>query len=325
MLGQRRGADCGPPESFAEFDDLVAAFRRQLALQIQVLTKAAAGKDRSYREFLPAPYVAALMDDCIESAKDITNGGARYDFTSIDVRGLATLTDSLCAIRTFVYDKKALSLADLVRICLDDFKGEEILRRRLLNEPPKYGDGCNQADETALAVLEWIYEEAAKYRNIRGGKFRVCYYSYGNHVIDGLMLGATPDGRRKGEPISNGVSPGDLFKPRSGATGPMKTVAKFPPHQVSSGIALNMRFHPSFIRTDSGLAAFASMIRTYFDMGGMHVQPNVVSTEVLRDAQRNPEKYHDLVVKVSGYSAYFTDLGRSIQEDIIARFEFGAA
>jgi formate C-acetyltransferase len=142
-------------------------------------------------------------------------------------------------------------------------------------------------------------------------------------VIDGFFLRATPDGRRRGEPISNGVSPSNLVAQPGGPLGPMRTVARFPAEQISSGIALNLRFHPNLLKTEAGVKIFARMIQTYFKLGGMHIQPNVVSSETLRAAQKNPEKYRDLVVKVSGYSAYFCDLGRSIQEDIIARTEFG--
>lgn len=322
FIGQRGGLDVGDPSRFRTFEEFLSALRRQLSYQIEILVKATEGKDRAYREILPAPYVSALMDDCIEKAKDVTEGGARYDFTSIDVRGLATFVDSILAIKRFVYEKKEISLKEFVKICKRNFRGQELLRQRIIKETPRFGRGDEEADRMALEVLRWIYEEAQKYRNIRGGRFRVCYYSYGNHVIDGFMLGATPDGRLKGEPISNGVSPANIGDFSCGPMGPMRSVAKFPPPWVSSGIALNIRFHPAFIKSEEGLTTFTRMIRTYFDMGGMHIQPNVISTETLRDAQRNPERYRDLIVKVSGYSAYFTDLGRSIQNDIIERYEF---
>ncbi|MBI5528795.1 MAG: hypothetical protein HY897_20890 [Deltaproteobacteria bacterium] len=322
--GQMKGHDSGDPAAWRTFEDLAAAFRDQLSHQVSVLVSATAGKDLAYRRMLPAPYVSALMDGCIRSATDITAGGAKYDFTSIDVRGLATHCDSLMAIKLFVYDRRALSLPDLIKVLLLNFDGSEALRLRLVREAPKYGNGNAEADAMAFSVVDWVNAEAEKHRNARGGRFRVCFYSYGNHVIDGLMLSATPDGRRRGEPISNGVSPSNLFVPAAGPAGPMRAVANLPPEKVSSGVSLNMRFHPSFIETERGLDTYTGLIRTYFSMGGMHLQPNVVSTEVLRDAQAHPDRHKDLVVKVSGYSAYFCDLGRSIQEDIIARAEFGA-
>jgi len=322
FLGQGAGFDSGALEDLGTFDEFCAAFRRQLAHQVDVLVRAAAGKDRAYIDLLPAPYVSALMDGCINAAADVTTGGAKYDFTSLDVRGLATLVDSLLAVKTFVYDRRTLALAELAKICKRDFAGHEVLRQRLLHEPPKYGTGGAEGIDLARRVLEWLHDDVSKRRNPRGGSWRMCYYSYGNHVIDGFLLGATPDGRRRGEPTSNGVSPSNLIDPSAGPTGVLRTVAGLPPRLVSSGVSLNMRFFPDFIATDNGLDAFAAMLRTYFALGGMHLQPNVISTETLRDAQLHPERYRDLVVKVSGYSAFYTDLGRSIQDDIIARCEF---
>lgn len=322
FIGQMDGYDSGDPSGFASFGDFLDAFRRQLVHQIDVLVTAAAGKDRAYWEMLPAPYVSALMDDAVEKGTDITAGGARYDFTSIDLRGLATLVDSLMAVKTFVYDRKTVSLKKLIDICSKNFEGYETLRQQIIHDAPKYGTNNSEADALALRVLDMVSSEARKRRNVRGGRFRPCYYSYGNHVIDGIMLGATPDGRRAGDPISNGVSVSNLAEPSFGPTAVMMSVAKLPSQQTSAGLSLNMRFHPSFIDTEQGLDAFAGMIRTYFSLGGMHIQPTFVSTQTLRDAQVHPENYRDLIVKVSGYSAYFVDLGRSIQEDIINRYEY---
>jgi hypothetical protein len=282
FLGQGPGFDSGDLAALSTFDDFVAALRRQLAHQVEVLVKAAAGKDRAYIDLLPAPYVSALMDGCIAAARDVTAGGAKYDFTSVDVRGLATLVDSLLAVKTFVYDRRQVGLDELARICERDFAGHEALRQRLIHEPPKYGTGGAEGIDTARRVLEWLHGEVSPRRNPRGGRFRMCYYSYGNHVIDGFLLGATPDGRRHGEPISNGVSPSNLIDPAAGPTGPLRTVAGLPPRLISSGVSLNMRFFPDFIATPNGRDAFAAMLRTYFALGGMHLQPNVISTETLR-------------------------------------------
>lgn len=323
-LGQRDGFNSGNPASFQNFEDLKEAVARQLKQQISLLIEAIAGKDRAHRDILPAPYVSALMSGCLDAARDITDGGAKYDFTSVTVRGLATFVDSLLAIQHFVYQGREFDLPAFIEFVRKDFEEVESLRSRILREPPKFGTGSKEADELTLWIIHCIHEEISKYRNIRGGKFRASYYSFGNHVIDGFLLGATPDGRRRGEPVSNGCSPSNLIDQSAGPLGCLKSIAKFPPEEISSGVSLNMRFHPSFIKTEQGLEAFSSMISTYFKLGGMHIQPNVVSSETLREAQLHPERYRDLVVKVSGYSAYFTDLGESIQEDIIGRCEFGS-
>jgi pyruvate-formate lyase len=322
--GQQVGYPSGAAATLTGFEQLMEAFGRQLCHQLDTMIRAIAGKDSAHEEMLPAPYVSALVDGCVDRAKDITAGGARYDFTSIDVRGLGTLVDSLLAIKTFVYDRGELTLEALVAILLDDFQGHEVLRQRLMREPLKYGTGNAEADALALRVVELIHRQLAGQRNIRGGRYRVAYFSLGSHVVDGFFLGATPDGRRRGMPISNGVSPSNLVDSSGGPQACMRSAAKLPPEQASSGIALNLRFHPSFIKNRQGVETFASMLERYFAGGGMHLQPNFVSAEQLRAAQRHPDQYRDLIVKVSGYSACFTDLGRSIQEDIIARAEFGA-
>ena len=323
LPGQSPGYHSGAGAALTTFDRLMRAFARQLAYQLDVMVRAIAGKDRAHAEILPAPYVSALIDGCIDSATDITRGGARYDFTSIDVRGLATLVDSLLAIEHFVYERAELGMTELVDLVLAEFKGNEALRQRIMREPAKYGTGDRRADDLARQIVAMVYAEVAERRNFRGGRYRVAYFSLGNHVVDGFLLGATPDGRLRGTPISNGISPSNLISAEGGPQAVLRSAARLPPDQTSSGIALNMRFHPNFIASERGLDTFTAMLETYFAQGGMHLQPNFVSTELLRAAQQHPGRYRDLVVKVSGYSAAFTDLGRSIQDDIIARVEFG--
>jgi formate C-acetyltransferase len=213
-------------------------------------------------------------------------------------------------------------MPELVRLLQTNFKGKEDLRQALINRVPKYGNDEDYVDSIAREVAEAFCGEVVKHKSIRGGHFRPSFYSYGTHVLDGLFIGATPDGRKACEAISNGISPTNNREGK-GPTALLKSAAKLNHRMISNGNALNLRLHPSTVGNEEGLNNVASLIRTYFDMGGMHVQFNVVSTEMLRDAQKHPEKYKDLVVRVSGYSAFFTDLGRSIQDDIIARTEFG--
>ncbi len=322
VFGQKRGLKTGEPDSFDTFDSFLDAFERQLEQNVDVMVKAVEGKDLAYMESLPAPYVSALMDGCIESATDMTRGGALYDFTSIIGRGLGTCVDSLLAVKELVYDRRELTLSELVEACLRDFKGQEDLRRRLVNSPPKYGRDDEDADRMAARLVSMFTGMVEKHTNARGGRFRAGMYSYGNHVIDGFYVPATPDGRRRGEPISNGISPSNLLGQGNGLTAYMKSAAALGQGTLSGGVSLNVKLHPSYIESDEGLRKMTSLLGTYFELGGMHVQPNVVSDSTLRAAQEDPESYRDLVVKVAGYSAYFTDLGRSIQEDIIDRYQF---
>lgn len=322
IFGQKKSIRTGDPDSFGSFDEFMVAFRSQLVHNIEVLVTAVEGKDKAYMEFLPSPYVSAMIDGCIESATDVTRGGATYDFTSIIGRGLGTCVDSLLAIREFVFERRELTLSELTDACLADFKGSEDLRQRLSNLAPKYGRDDERADALARDVVRMFTVEAEKHTNVRGGGFRTGMYSYGNHVLDGFYIGATPDGRRRGEPIANGISPSNRIGAGNGLTAFMKSAASIDHGQLSGGVSLNVKIHPSYIESDEGVAKMASLLATYFELGGMHVQPNVVSDETLRAAQDDPEAYRDLVVKVAGYSAYFTDLGRSIQDDIIDRYQF---
>jgi formate C-acetyltransferase len=263
-----------------------------------------------------------MIDGCIDTATDMTRGGARYDFTSLIGRGLATCVDSLLAIREFVYERRELSLSELTTACKSNFKGREDLRQRLANLAPKYGRDDEAADAVARQIVAAFTRIAEKHRNARGGRFRTGMYSYGNHVLDGFYIGATPDGRKRGEPISNGISPSNRIGQGNGLTAYMKSAAAIDQGLLSGGVSLNVKIHPSYIESNDGISKMASLLATYFELGGMHVQPNVVSDETLRAAQNDPDAYRDLVVKVAGYSAYFTDLGRSIQDDIIDRYQF---
>lgn len=322
VFGQKRGLKTGDPDSFDTFEAFLSAFKRQLGHNIGVMVKAVEGKDRAYMDFLPAPYVSAMMDGCIERATDMTRGGAVYDFTSIIGRGLGTCVDSLLAIREMVFERRELTLSELVDVCLSDFKGQEDLRRRLVNSIPKYGRDEEEADRLAAWLVRTFTNLVEANRNVRGGRYRAGMYSYGNHVIDGFYVAATPDGRRRGEPLANGISPSNLVGEGNGLTAYMKSSAAVGQGELSGGVSLNVKLHPAYIEGDEGLRKMTSLLATYFEMGGMHVQPNVVSDATLRAAQEDPDSYRDLVVKVAGYSAYFTDLGRSIQEDIIDRYQF---
>lgn len=200
IFGQKKSISTGEPDSFGSFDEFMLAFSRQLEHNVEVLVKAVDGKDRAYMEFLPSPYVSAMIDGCIESATDMTRGGATYDFTSVIGRGLATCVDSLLAIKEFVYERRELSLSELAAACLTNFRGQEDLRHRLANLTPRYGRDDEEADTMARQVVRMFTAQAEKHTNVRGGAFRAGMYSYGNHVLDGFYIGATPDGRKRASP-----------------------------------------------------------------------------------------------------------------------------
>lgn len=319
--GKRVGAATPDPRTFQTFEDVKRAFARQLAFNVERLVKAVELLDRAYAEQFPSPLLSSAMEGCLESGMDITRGGAKYNHGSITGRGLGTVADSLAALRWAVFEQGLLSMEELVHLLGRNFRGGERIRRELLRRAPKYGSDDPGADELARWVAEVFCGEVRKHPCGRGGYYRPGIFSYGVHVVDGLYLGATPDGRLAGEPVSNGISPVNGSE-RKGPTAVLRSAAEAASPPLSDGTALNMRLSPGLLKTDESVEKLASLVRGYFAMGGRHVQFNVVDTETLRDAQANPEKYPDLVVRVSGYCAYFTDLGRSIQDDIIARTSF---
>ena len=318
----RQGLPTGDPAKFTSFREVMGAFRQQLEYNVKMVVDATNLKDLIYKEDFPAPFVSSTLRGCIESGRDVTMGGAKYNFASITARGLGTTADSLAAIKRLVFEDRVLTMPELIKLLETDFKGKEEIRQMMINRVPKYGNDEDYVDSIAKEVVEAFCSEVTKHSSIRGGRFRPSFYSYGTHVVDGLFLGATPDGRKACEAVSNGISPTNRREGR-GPTAVLKSAAKLNHELVTNGNALNLRLHPSLVRDEDGLKKVASLIRTYFGLGGMHVQFNVVSSEMLRDAQLHPEKYKDLVVRVSGYSAFFIDLGKSIQDDIIARTEFG--
>jgi pyruvate formate-lyase/glycerol dehydratase family glycyl radical enzyme len=321
ITGTRVGAPTPDPAGFRDLGDVKRAFEEQLACNVEKLVRAVEAKDRAHAESFPSPLVSATLEGCLENAVDMTRGGAKYNYGSITGRGLGTVANSLAALGWAVFEKNMLSMQEMTGHLRDNFAGAEPLRRELQSKAPKYGTDDPAVDELASWVTEVFCREVRKHPCGRGGFYRPGIFSYGVHVADGMSLGATPDGRKAGEPVSNGISPVNATE-TGGPTAVLQSAASAGSAMLSDGTALNIKLSPSLLDTEEKAEKLAGMIEAYFAMGGRHVQFNVVDSATLRDAQAHPEKYPDLVVRVSGYCAFFTDLGRSIQDDIIARTEF---
>jgi trans-4-hydroxy-L-proline dehydratase len=317
--GKNVGLQTGDPACFESFEDLFGAFRKQLKHFVDIKVKGNNIIERMYADHMPAPFLSTLIDDCVKRGKDYNDGGARYNSSYIMGVGIGTLADSLAAIKYHVYDKKELPITTLLQALKDDFQGDEKLRLTLWNKTPKYGNDDDYADNLLRASFDAFYDEINGRRNTRGGLHRVNYLSTTCHLYFGAVTGATPDGRRAGEPVSEGVSPvqgADLHGP----TAVIKSVAKM--DQVrTGGTLLNQKFTPMLLEGDHGIEDLSHLVRAYFKLGGHHIQFNVVTSETLRDAQTNPDKHRDLIVRVAGYSDYFCDLNKDLQDEIIARTE----
>lgn len=315
IMGKRIGPRTGDPRSFLNFAQFMTAYKEQLRFLVATLAKAVNLKDIAYRENCPNPYVSATLTGCVEHARDMTAGGATYNFASISGRGLGTAVDSLAAIKHFVFDKHLLTMDELLALLNDNFGGDDITRLRLTNKAPKYGCGDECADALAAEVVDFFCGEVRKYKTIRGGSFRPGFFSYGMHVLDGMLLGATPNGRRVSEPVSNSFSPANGTEKR-GITALLSSVIRIDHTAIANGLALNVKLSPALFRDDEHLDKMTALIKTYFAQGGMELSPNVISSATLRRAQANPNDFRDLVIRVSGYSAYFCDLGRALQNGI---------
>jgi formate C-acetyltransferase len=317
--GKQLGPRTGDPGSFTSFDDLMTAFRRQLHHFVEIKVHGNQIIEQMYAALMPAPFLSVLIDDCIAKGKDYNAGGARYNHTFVQFVGIGSLTDSLSAIRHVVYEDRQLSLRDLVHALDEDFDDREDLRLRVVNRTSKYGNDDDQADEIMVRAFNACFQEIDGRPNAKGGRYQIEMLPTTCHVYFGSVTGATPDGRRAGLPLSEGISPVQGAD-RRGPTAVIKSAAKMD-HIKTGGTLLNMKFTPSLLENENGIDSLAHLVRGYFKMDGHHVQFNVVRADTLREAQSNPEAHRDLIVRVAGYSDYFCDLSRELQEEIIARTE----
>lgn len=319
---QQVGLKTPAASEMRSFDDVKKALADQLINAINVMVELSDIKDQVIAVHFPAPLLSATIEGCIESGQDVTRGGARYNHSTVSAQGIATTANSMAAIKWAVFDKKLLTMEEMIKHLRNNFEGAEELRQQLLNKAPKYGTGNPEADEIALWIMNLLNDESRKHkRPMDGGTYRPLMISAGTQVMGGRILGATPDGRKAGEAVSNGISPANGTETQ-GMTAALRSVAKVSEPRFSGGTALNMTVNPSTIKTEEGLEKFASMVEGYFALGGRQVQFNPVNRQILLDAKKNREAYPDLMVRVSGYSYRFIDLSRGLQDDIIARTEF---
>jgi formate C-acetyltransferase len=321
MMGRRNGLKTGDAEKFRSFDDVLEAYKKQLAYIVAFLARCVNAKDEVYRDHFHNPYVSLTLDGCLDSGMDMTQGGARYNFASISARGLATAADSLLAIKKAVFEEKWISMFDLMTALRNNFRDNEVLRQKLIHKISKYGCDSNEADDMARWVADQFCDEVLKQKSVRGGCFRPGFFSYGMHVFDGMMLGATPDGRLAGEPVSNSSSPSNGSE-RKGLAAVLNSNTRIPHEKISNGSSLNIRLGPSMFSTSERIEKFVALLKSFIMNGNMHMQINVIDSDTLKDAQQRPQIYTDMVVRVSGYAAYFNDLGRPVQDDIIRRTQF---
>jgi len=275
--------------------------------------------DMIYGENMPVPFLSILVDDCIKNGKDFHAGGARYNMSYIQGVGLGTLTDSLAAINKVVFEEKKITLDELMEAMSKNFRGHERLRQLLLNRVPKYGNNDDNADRIMKKVVDTYYETVNDRPTSRGGKYGINLLPTTVHVYFGSVSGATPDGRKAGKPLSDGISPVQ-GSDREGPTSVIKSASKMDQGRFC-GTLLNQKFSPQVLKSSEDLNKLSSLVKTYFKLNGHHIQFNVIDAATLKRAQAKPEDHRNLIVRVAGYSDYFVNLSKELQNEIISRTE----
>jgi len=316
------GMETGDPLKFKDFNGMMVAFKKQLEHFINIKITGSNIIEQVFASEMPVPFLSILIDDCIANGKDYNAGGAKYNTNYIQGVGTGSVTDSLAALKYHVFDRKTLSMKKMLNTLAEDFQGQEALRYDLLHDTPKYGNDDNYADDILREVFEYYFSAVDGRTSPRGATYRINLLPTTSHIYFGKVMGAMPDGRKSGEPLSEGISPvqgADRFGP----TAVLNSASKID-HLRTGGTLLNQKFTPSFLDSEEGVKKVTSLIRSYFKMNGHHIQFNVVTADTLREAQKEPEKHRDLIVRVAGYSDYFNDLGKDLQDEIIKRTEHEA-
>ena len=320
--GKKFGVETKDPREFETMEDLMKSFSDQVNFLASKFIEGINSIDRINAEQRPLPFISSLTEGCLKNGKDVTQGGAIYNSSGIQVVGVATVADSLAAIDRLVFKEKRISMEALLDALASDFEGKESLRQLLKVKAPKYGNDDDEADEYARRCVEILYDAIKDYRNYRGGEFWAGIFSGTTHVGFGLQTGALPNGRKAGEPLSVGISASQGMA-NSGPTAVLKSASKIDYKLTPNGVALNLEFSPGYFKKGKeGTENFSALVKGFFSLGGMHMQCNFVGKEILIAAKKNPEKYKSLMVRVAGFSAAFVDLDPAIQDEIISRTEF---
>ncbi len=319
VTGKVAGIETGDPRTFASYEAVYEAFRKQLHFVIDQKIRVSNYIDQMFAKYAPAPFLSVVIEDCISTGKDYYNGGPRYNTNYIQCTGLGTVTDSLAVIKKHVFEDERYSMDTLLTAVSNNFEGEEVMRQRILNHTPFFGNDDDYADDIALRVYNDLLEEIDGKPNTKGGQYHLNMLSTTCHVYFGKIMGATPNGRLTGKSISDGTSPSH-GSDTHGPTSVIRSLGKLD-HVRSGGTLLNLRFVPSLVKRQEDVKKLGQLIRSYFTLGGHHIQFNIVDTATLRAAQQCPEDYKDLLVRMAGYSDYFNDMNADLQQEVIDRTE----
>lgn len=320
VSGEQVGPKTGDPRQFDSFNQVLEAFKAQMEYTMEHQVTWDNLIDRAHAEFMPTPFTSIMVGDCIEKGRDVTEGGARYNYTAPYGVGIANAGNALYAVKKMVYEDKAVSMDELIDALDTDFKDSEDLRQLLINKVPKYGNDIPEVDLLAKKVADVFLDAMQGYETYRGGPFVGSFIPVASYVALGMATGATPDGRKAGQPLADGISPSNGTDLK-GPTAVFKSVCTLDHRRIPNGVIFNQKINPKVIASPEGLQKFSELIHCYVQLGGCHVQFNIVTADTLRQAQKEPEKHRGLVVRVAGYSAFFNEIHRDVQDSIITRTE----
>jgi formate C-acetyltransferase len=320
VTGKMAGIETGDPRTFGSYDELYEAFLKQLRYIIDLKMRVSNYIDRMFAKYAPAPFLSVVIEDCIKKGRDYYDGGPRYNTSYIQCCGLGTVTDSLSALKRHVFENKTFGMDKFLNAVSKNFQGDEILRQTIINRTPFFGNDDDYADSIALKMYNDLVDTIDGKPNIKpGGKYHLNMLSTTCHVYFGKVMGASPNGRLAGKSISDGTSPSHGADTK-GPSAVIKSLTKLD-HTRSGGTLLNQRFLPSLLKKEEDIVKLGQLIRTYFKLGGHHIQFNIVDTATLLAAQSCPEDYRDLLVRMAGYSDYFNDMNADLQQEVIERTE----
>lgn len=323
LTGDSIGPDHGNLTDFETFEQLEDAFAKNIIYFIYKMILACEQVEKAHIDILPSPFLSSVIDNCIEKGIDVTAGGAVYNLSGIQMIQVANLADSLAAIKLLVYEEKRISKEALLKALRNNFEGYEIIRTMLFNRAPKYGNDISYVDELGVKWSRFFSEKLSHYTNYRGGKYHTGMYTVSAHVPMGENVGASADGRYAKTPLADGGMSPVYGRDIAGPTAVLKSVSMLDNHLTTNGGLLNMKFLPEFFKTESNIGKFAQFLRAFVDLEIPHIQFNVLRKEDLLAAQKEPENYRGLTVRVAGYTAYFTELSGELQNEIIARTSYG--
>lgn len=319
VAGKQLGPKTGDVTGFTTYEEVFEAYKKQIAYFLDIKIKGSNVIEKIYAEHMPVPFLSVITNDCISKGKDYNSGGARYNTKYIQGVGIGTITDCLAAVKYNVFDEKKFTMAELLEALEDNFEGHERILNLVRNKTPKYGNDDDYADDIMKAVFAYYREQVTGRPNMLGGTYRINMLPTTCHVYFGEVMMASANGRLAHKPVSEGISP-EKGADINGPTAVVKSCSKMD-HLQTGGTLLNQKFTPSVVAGEEGLDQMANLVRTYFNMDGHHIQFNVIDKETLIEAQKHPDDYKDLIVRVAGYSDHFRNLSKALQDEIIERTE----